>query len=140
MAVGQRGGDHRAGGVVTGDGDHRNTVALRADPVACHIAGMRRGAKPLARRAGPVQQRLIPVIAVDVDQLGGGGVGIFPVQIAGQAEAEIVGDQQGVGGLTDQLRLLFHQGAQLIKGVKRQKLNATAAIDLRPAQLFFSET
>jgi hypothetical protein len=79
------------------------------------------------RRAGPVQQRLIPAIAVDVDQLGGGGVGVFPVQIAGQAEAEIVGDQQGMGGLTDQLRLLLNQRAQLIKGVKRQKLNAAAA-------------
>ena len=45
-----------------------------------------------------------------------------------------------MGGLTDQLRLLFHQGAQLIKGVKRQKLNAAAAKDLRPAQLFFSVT
>ena len=43
-------------------------------------------------------------------------------------------------GLTDQLRLLLHQGAQLVKGVKRQKLNTTAAIDLRPTQLFFSVT
>ena len=140
MAVGQRGGDHRAGGVVAGDSDRRNTVALRADPVTNHIAGVGRRSEPRQRRAGPVQQRLIPAIAIDVNQLGGGGVGIFPVQIAGQAEAEIVGDQQGMRGLTDQLRLLLHQGAQLVKGVKRQKLNTTAAIDLRPAQLFFSVT
>ena len=40
-------------------------------------------------------------------------------------------------GLADQLRLLFNQRAQLIKGIKRQKLNTAAAIDLRPAQLLF---
>ena len=140
MAVGQRGGDHRAGGVVAGDSDHRDVIALRTNPVADNVAGVRRRTEPFARRAGPVQQRLIPAIAVDVDQLGGGGVGIFPVQIAGQAEAEIVGDQQGMGSLTDQLRLLLHQRAQLIKRVKRQKLNAAAAIDFRPAQLRFSVT
>ncbi|STW66251.1 Uncharacterised protein [Klebsiella michiganensis] len=40
-------------------------------------------------------------------------------------------------GLADQLRLLFNQRAQLIKGIKRQKLNTAAAVDLRPAQLLF---
>ena len=40
-------------------------------------------------------------------------------------------------GLADQFRLLFNQRAELVKGVKRQKLNAAAAVDLRPAQLRF---
>ena len=122
---------------MAGDGDHRDVIALRANPVANNVAGMGRRTEPVARRAAPVQQIFVPAIAVDIDQLRGGGVGVFPVHVAGQAEAKVVRDQQRVRGLADQLRLLFNQRAQLIKGVKRQKLNAAAAIDFRAAQLGF---
>ncbi|MNE77723.1 hypothetical protein D3C80_1740630 [compost metagenome] len=75
---------------------------------------MRRRTKPGGGDAGPVEQAFIPVIGVYVDQLRGGGVGIFPVQIAGEAIAEIVGDQQRVGDVFNQRRLLFRQRTQLI--------------------------
>ncbi len=104
---------------MAGDSDYRNSVTLRADPVAYHIAGVGR----LSNHANgaPVQfSSVSSQLSLLILTSCGGGVGIFPVQIAGQAEAEIVGDQQGMGSLTDQLRLLLHQSAQLIKRVKRQ--------------------
>ncbi len=129
MAVGQRGGDHRAGGVVAGDSDYRNSVTLRADPVAYHIAGW--VGFPNHANGAPVQFSSVSsqlslliltswvVVALVYSQFR------LPVR----RKLKSVGDQQGMGSLTDQLRLLLHQRAQLIKRVKRQKLNAAAAID-----------
>ncbi|MNR45873.1 hypothetical protein D3C85_1647680 [compost metagenome] len=70
--------------------------------------------------------------------MGGGGVGVFPVHFAGQAVTEVIRDQQGVGDVRHQLRLLFHQGAQLIESIKGQKLDAAAPVDVGFAELFNS--
>ncbi|MOA35146.1 hypothetical protein D3C78_1565740 [compost metagenome] len=80
---------------------------------------MRRRAKPGGGDAGPGEQAFIPVIRVNVDQLGGGGVGVFPIHVAGQAIAEVVRDQQRVSDVFNQLWLLFRQRTQLIQRVER---------------------
>ncbi len=56
---------------------HRNTVApARPNPVADNIAGVR-GDRTNSFRAGPRQRGIVPVIGIDIDQLGGRSVGVF---------------------------------------------------------------
>ena len=117
-----------------GDGNHRNTFSLRAFPVADNVARVGGRAQPFARHSRPVQQALIPVIGVDVHHLRGGGVGVFPVQLAGQAVIQVVRHQQRVRHLAQQFWLLFGQRAQLVERIERQKLDAAAPVDLFAAQ------
>ena len=126
---------YRAGGIVAGDGNDGDCVPLGANPVTDHVTRVGGCAEPGRRRPRPGQQMFIPAIRVDVDQLRGGGVGIFPVHVAGQAIAQVVRDQQRMGHVRDQLRLLLDQSTQLIKRVKRQKLNAAAPVDVVLAKL-----
>ncbi|MNC15038.1 hypothetical protein D3C75_628380 [compost metagenome] len=118
-----------------GNRNHRDFVAFTANPLPDNVARMRRCAEPFMRHTRPVEQRFIPVVAVDIHQLRGGCVGVFPVQCASQAEAEIVRDQQGVLDVIDQFRLLFHQRTELIERVKWQELNAGTAVNIFTAQL-----
>ncbi len=99
MFICQRRGNNGAGGIVAGDGYHRNTVALRANPVADNIARVRGATEPALFRADSRQQGIVPVIGIDIDQLGGRGVGVFPVHFTGQAVAEIIGHQQRMSDL-----------------------------------------
>ncbi len=98
MFICQRRGNNGAGGIVAGDGYHWNTVALRANPVADNIAVVR-GDRTSSFSRHSRQQGIVPVIGIDIDQLGGRGVGVFPVHFTGQAVAEIIGHQQRMSDL-----------------------------------------
>ncbi len=135
VVLGQRRGEHRAGSVVGGDGDDRDLDAAGVLPAADNIARRRGFAEPGGRRACPVKQFGIPFATFDIQQLRGGGVGVLPVKLARQAIVQIVGDHQRVGDLLFPVRLSLAQGAELIEGIERQKLNAGAGVNRLFAQL-----
>ncbi len=120
---------------MAGDGHDGNFTPLRASPVANHVARLGRCAKPRWVSAGPGQQDVIPVIAIDIHQLGRGGVGVLPVHFARQTKAEVVWDQQGMSYLRRLLWLLFDKCVQLIERVERQKLDTAAAVNCLSAEL-----
>ena len=116
-------------------GNHRDLLAAGAGPIAYAVARRRWFAKPAGRYPGPGQQLLIPLIAFNIQELGGAGIGVFPVQLPRQAKVQVIRDQQQVSHAIYQLGLLFTQSTQLVQRIERQELNTGALIDIAAAQI-----